>query len=538
MKALRKLFCTVCSLGLLAGCGDTVTSSKIHDTGFVFCGHSAPTSFNPQLVDSGITSEVLSRQLFDSLMKLDPVSHEPIPGLAEKWSVNDEGTEYLFQLRQDVQFQTTAWFTPSRPLNADDVVFSFNRIIDPNHPFHAIGQTAYPWFNSIGFRDLVESVEAIDPLQVRIRLHRPDNTFLPNIATAFAVIHSAEYANTLMAKGKPEQIDAHPVGTGPFFLDDYLVGDLIRLKRHSKYWRGEPKMHQIVLDISARGTGPLAKLLRNECDVLSSPLSSQIPVIRNNKQLVLEAKDAMNVAFIAINTVHPALNDARVRRALSLSVNRQNILDSVYYGTGSQAYTLLPPSSWAYEKDAVRVRYDRNYALGLLRDAGYQSGLELTMWVPLEPQPYNPSPRKTAELLQASFADIGVKLDLLTSDRFTRSELSQIANIDLILTGWNASTGDPDNFLRPLLSCEAEQAGLNVSMWCNPDFDFLLDLAKETSQVRFRRNLYREAQNIIHEEVPVIPLAHGVQFQAHHQSLTGFDITPFSSQTFYNVERR
>jgi cationic peptide transport system substrate-binding protein len=375
-------------------------------------------------------------------------------------------------------------------------------------------------------------------MDVRIRLQRPDNTFLPNISTAFAVIHSKEYGDTLLQQGKPQRIDSHPVGTGPYRLDEYLAGDLIRLKRHPEHWRGQAKMKQIVFDISARGTGPLAKLLRHECDVLSSPLSSQIPVIREHSELVLETKDAMNVAFVAINTDHPALNDARVRKALSLSVNRQNILDSVYYGTGSLAYTLLPPSSWAYEKDAVRVRYDRNYALALLREAGYQTGLELTMWVPLEPEAYNPSPRKTAELLQASFADIGIKLELLTSDRFSRTELSQIANIDLILTGWNASTGDPDNFLRPLLSCDAEQAGLNVSMWCNPDFDFLLDLAKETSQVRYRRNLYKEAQHIMHEEVPVIPLAHGVQFQAHHDSLVGFDITPFSSQTFYNVERR
>ncbi|KJR37749.1 ABC transporter substrate-binding protein, partial [Vibrio parahaemolyticus] len=105
--------------------------------------------------------------------------------------------------------------------------------------------------------------------------------------------------------------------------------------------------------------------------------------------MVLTATPAMNVAFIAINTSHLALQDVRVRQALNLAINRQNILDSVYYGTGTIAYTLLPPSSWAYQKDSVKIRFDRNYALALLREAGYESGLTLSMWVPSEPSAYN-----------------------------------------------------------------------------------------------------------------------------------------------------
>jgi cationic peptide transport system substrate-binding protein len=140
-------------------------------------------------------------------------------------------------------------------------------------------------------------------------------------------------------------------------------------------------------------------------------------------------------------------------------------------------------------------------------------------------------------LIQANYADIGIELNLFTSDRFNRTELAEHTDIDLILTGWNASTGDPDNFLRPLLSCRAEESGLNVSMWCNPDFDFLLDLAKETNQERYRLNLYKEAQYMMNEAVPVIPLAHGAQFLAYHQSLTGFGSSPFSSQSFHKVRR-
>ncbi|WP_413284668.1 ABC transporter substrate-binding protein SapA [Vibrio sp. MA40-2] len=537
MKAILKFTASIMGLGLLAGCDNSIDHSTIRKQGFVSCGHSSPDSFNPQIVEGGFTDESLSPQIYDSLLTLDPTSLKPITNIASSWTVDRDGTVYTFKLRHDVEFQTTAWFTPTRPLDASDVVFSFSRIIDSTNSYHDIGDASYPWFESIDFSNLLQKVEALDSHTVQFTLSTADNTFLSNIATTHAVILSREYAQQLEKSGQKQRIDEQPVGTGPFYLSEYQVGDLVRLKRHQKYWQGTPDLEQVVFDISSRGTGPLAKLLRRECDVLYAPLSSQIPIIKQDENLVLEAKPSMNVSFIAINTDHPALNDPRVRKALSLSINRKSILDSVYYGTGEQAYSLLPPSSWAYENDSNQIRFDKNYALGLLKEAGYMTGLQLSMWVPLEATPFNPSPRKTAELIQSNYADIGIELELFTSDRFNRTDLNTHASMDLILTGWNASTGDPDNFLRPLLSCSAEQSGLNVSMWCNPDFDFLLDLAKETNQERYRLNLYKEAQYIMNEEVPIIPLAHGAQFLAYHESLQGFESSPFSTQSFHKVRR-
>ncbi len=535
MKAFIQFTLGIVSLGLLAGCGEELDHDKIRQSGFVYCGQDGPSTFNPQLVDSGITTETLSPQLFNTLLTLDNETYQPVPSLATDWSVNKQGTEYTFTLRKGVQFQTTAWFTPSRAMNADDVVFSFRRIIDPTNPFHYVGSGLYPWFSGIEFQNLVVDVTALSSDKVKFTLSQADNSFLSNIATSHAVIHSKEYASQLELADEKSMLDSHPVGTGPFYLAEYQVNDLIRLKRHNTYWQSRPKMAQVVVDISQRGTGTLAKLLRNECDVLISPLSSQLPIIEQAADIELTAKRAMNISFIAVNTSHPALNDARVRKALNYSINRQNILDSVYYGTGSQAYSVLPPSSWAYQKDAVQIRYDRNYAIALLRDAGYSKGLELTMSVPLTPRAYNPSPRKTAELIQANLADVGITLRLVTDDRLDRSSINQ--NIDLHLTGWIANTGDPDNFLRPLLSCHSKKSGLNVSSWCNPDFDFLLDLALEVDKRRYRQNLYNQAQNILNEEFPVIPLNHGVQLQAKHTSLRGFKVSPFNAQPFDNVER-
>ncbi|KGK16879.1 ABC transporter substrate-binding protein SapA [Vibrio navarrensis] len=536
MKTLIQLAFGLIGIGLLTGCGNEVDHTEIRKSGFVFCGQSNLKTFNPQLIDSGITADALSPQIYDTLLTLDPTTHQPIASIAQDWQVNKSGTEYIFNLRTDVAFQNTAWFTPTRNLNAQDVVFSFRRIIDPTHPYHLVGGGSYPWFTGIDLANLLTDVVALSDHQVKFILSRPNFAFLSNLATSHAVILSAEYGHQLAQQDSKEKLDLYPVGSGPFALEEYQINDLVRLRRHEHYWRGPVKMEQVVFDISQRGTGTLAKLLRNECDVLSSPISSQIPVIEKHPNMVLTATPAMNVAFIAINTSHLALQDVRVRQALNLAINRQNILDSVYYGTGTLAYTLLPPSSWAYQKDSVKIRFDRNYALALLREAGYESGLTLSMWVPSEPSAYNPSPRKTAELIQANLADIGIQLNLLYEERFERVLPDETA-ADLILTGWVADTGDPDNFLRPLLSCNSELAGINVAMWCNSDFDFLLDLALETEKNRYRLNLYRQAQNILNEEFPVIPLAHGVQFRAHDKSLVGFKSSPFNSQPFDSVER-
>ncbi|MGR5250797.1 ABC transporter substrate-binding protein [Vibrio astriarenae] len=537
MKALIRLTLGLLGAATLSGCGEPIKHTKIRQSGFVFCGQGVPQTFNPQLVESGVTAEAISPQIFDTLLVLDPKSHQPTANIAQSWNTNEDRTEYTFHLRSDVEFQTTQWFSPTRPLNAQDVVFSFERIIHSQHPFHYSGGGSYPWFSSINFASLLKSVEALDAHTVKFTLNRPDNAFLSNIATTFAVIHSAEYGNALLLHDEKNKLDSHPVGTGPFYFDEYQVNDLIRLKRHEGYWNGVAKMKQVIFDVSVRGTGTLAKLLRQECDVLSSPISSQLPVIKEQDDLVLNTKPAMNVSFISIHTLHPALSDARVRKALSLAINRQNILESVYYGTGTQAYTLLPPSSWAYQPDATQVRYDRNYALGLLREAGYDQGLVLSMAVPLEPKAYNPSPRKTAELIQSNFADIGVTLQLVPEERLNRTDTERNSRFDLVLAGWVGDTGDPDNFLRPLLSCDAKPSGLNLSSWCNTDFDFLIDLALEVDKPRYRTNLYNQIQNLLNEEVPVIPIAHGMHFQAHHESLRGFKMSPFNVQPLNDVER-
>ncbi|MEJ2762490.1 ABC transporter substrate-binding protein SapA [Photobacterium sp. MCCC 1A19761] len=537
MSASTRLLLACLSLVSLIGCSEPQRDSTIRSRGFVYCGQDTPTTFNPQLIDGGLTADTLAAQIFDRLLMLDPVSHQPLPSLARSWTISDDGLAYTFQLRKGIEFQTTEWFKPTRRFNAQDVVFSFQRIINPKHPFHAVSGGRYPWFESQGFSELIDHIEMEDSHTVTFVLTRPDNAFLSNLATSYAVIHSQEYAQRLLKAGQLQQLDMKPIGTGPFYLAQYLPDDLIRLNRHWGYWQGAAPMEQVVFDISARGTGTLAKLLSKECDVLSSPVASQLPVISNSEEFELMAQTGMNVAFVALNNDKVVMKDPRVRQAINLAINRDNLLNSVYYGTGTKAKSILPPMSWAYNHGSQALDYDPQQARALLEEAGYADHLILTMWVPIEPRPYNPSPRKTAELIQADLKTVGIRLIILAQESVSRLSSTSASNSDMQLTGWIADNGDPDNFFRPLLSCSAKAAGLNVANWCELSFDNLLELASRTTQLEQRVNYYHLAQDILDEQVPVIPLAHGVHFQVHHQSLGGLQMSPFGTRSFASVYR-
>lgn len=534
---LRYVFILPIAIFGLAACDNMAKDDQVRQHGFIYCADAYPNFLNPQLSDGNQSIKAIAPQLFNSLLTLDPQTLQPIPQLATQWVTNPTNTVYTFTLKENVMFQSTAWFQPTRPFNADDVVFSFKRIIDSSHPFYYVNGAHYPWFQSIGFSKLVKDIVAVDDKHVTFILNYPDNTFLSNIATIFAAIHSAEYAEHLMSIGKKSNIDQFPIGTGPFKMLDTDNNDVIRLVRHSKYWNGEAKMEQVVFDFANRGTGTLAKLLSNECDVMTDPITSQLTVLDKAENIRTNTSQAMNVAFIALNTQHFALNNVKVRKALSFAVNRKNILESVYYGKGQIATSLFPSESWAYQDNSKQIRYDRAYAKALLKQAGYETGLHLTLWVPLTAQSFNPNPRKTAELIQSDFADIGVTLNIMTEENMKRRVLATQPNTDLVLTGWSANTGEPDSLLRPLLSCEAQRAGLNISMWCDPDFDFLLMLARESDQKRHRVNLYHQAQTMLTQALPIIPIAHGVQYQVHHSSLSGFALNPFNSGSFEHVVR-
>lgn len=522
---------------ILLLCSCSRLEHDLHHHGLVYCAEGAPESFNPQRITSGSTIDIISQQLYDRLLDINPEDGSLLPGLAIAWTAAADGRSYEFTLRQNVHFHDTAYFTPSRTLTAEDVVFTFSRILDVNHPYHWVGGGVYPYFQSVDWANLVTKVSAISPYQVRFELSRPDSSFLSNLATDFAAILSAEYADMLTKNQRHHLLDTLPVGTGPFIFAEYQRDVLVRFYQHPAYWRGPAAMQQLVFDIVPNNARRMAKLLTHECDIIAFPRLAELELITARPDVRVQESTSMNVGFWAFNTQKPPLDDVRVRQALALAINQQAIIQAVYFNQATAARSVLPPTSWAFNPLLSTPVYDPQQARQLLAAAGLERGFSLSIWAMPVQRLYNPNALKMAELIQADLAQIGVTATIVSYEWNTFRRRLSAGEHDSVLIGWTGDNADPDNFFRPLLSCSALDSGSNRAQWCDPVFDSILNQALLTADQQQRRRHYLAAQQYLQNTMPLFPIAHSQRFQALNTAIEGVTINPYGGVSLFQARR-
>ncbi|QWL60469.1 peptide ABC transporter substrate-binding protein SapA [Aeromonas jandaei] len=521
-------------LVLLTGCNKQSEASK---TGLIYCAEGSPLSFNPHVSNTGVTLDASARPLYDRLLEVNPNTLALEPALATNWHVSEDGLTYTLTLRKGVSFHHTPWFKPSRTLNADDVVFTYARQLDEHHPYHNVSGGDYPFFYSLGQDQLIKRVYKKGPQQVVFELNQPNASFLATLASDYAVILSAEYAEQMLKAGTPALLDTRPIGTGPFSFKEYRHNEFIRYLRHPGYWNGPARIEQLVYDITPRSSKRLAKLLTGECDVMSTPAASQLSVIKQHPDLSLSVQSGMNVAFLALNTRKPPFNNVKVRQAIASTINIDNLLQAVYFDTGLPANSLLPPLSWGYNPSLPMRKPDLALARKLLKEAGLEKGFEMQVLVQPDARPYNPDALKTAQLMRSDLAKVGIKLKIVQQAWPVIEKRLAAGQYDSLLSGWIADNADPDNFFRQLLSCSAVERGNNYSRWCSPAFDQLLDDAVTTPQLAFRLRNYYYAQTLLNELLPLIPLAHALRTQVSRSDIEGLILMPFGGTSFNQAHR-
>jgi len=211
-------------------------------------------------------------------------------------------------------------------------------------------------------------------------------------------------------------------------------------------------------------------------------------------------------------------------------------MQSIYYGTAETAASILPRASWAYDSNAKVTEYNPDKAREILKSLGKEK-LTLHLWVPTASQSYNPSPLKTAELIQADLAQVGIKVIIVPVEgRFKEARLMEMTH-DLTLTGWASDSNDPDSFFRPVLSCAAIHSQTNYAHWCDPAFDNLLHQALLSQQLSQRIDNYQQAQEILEQQLPVLPLASSLRLQAYRYDIKGLVLSPFGNSSFAGVYR-
>ena len=501
----------------------------------VYCSEGSPEGFDPARYTSGTTFDATAEPVFNRLVEFESGTTKVLPALAEKFEISPDGKTYTFKLRRNVKFHTTDYFKPTRDFNADDVIFTFDRLRNAEHPFNkAYGTPVYPYAKNIGL-DNVEAIEKVADDQVRFKLKNVEAPFLTNLAMQVSVIQSAEYADQLVKANKAADLNNKPIGTGPYAFRRYDQDEQIRYDAHPQYWRGKAKNEALVFAITKDSAVRMQKLKAGECQLSSYPKPQEVEAMKSDKNIKIQQLNGLNIGYVAFNTQKKPFDNRDVRIALAMAINKKAIVDAVYSGAATPATNPIPPTLWGYNKSVKDYPNDLVAAKKLLAKAGYPNGFETDLWAMPVQRPYNPDAKKMAELIQADWAKLGVKATIVQYEWGEYLKRGRAGEPQVFMLGWTGDNGDPDNFLNTLLSCASIDSN-NYARWCNKEFDELVIKAKQTTDVAQRTKLYEQAQVIFKRESPWVTIAHSIVSQPMRKELEGFKMSPFGRVITYGSE--
>jgi dipeptide transport system substrate-binding protein len=485
---------------------------------------------------AGTTFDAAAHTVYNRLLEFKPGTTETEPGLAESWEISDDGLEYTFKLRQGVKFQTTDFFTPSRDLNADDVVFSFDRQLNKNNPWNQyVAGASWEYSEGMGFPTLIKSVEKVDDQTVKIILNQPEAPFLANLAMPFMSIVSKEYSDKLEAEGKKEQMNQMPLGTGPYSFVAYQQDAVIRYKANPDYWGGKQKIDDLVFAITTDASVRYQKLKAGECHLMPFPNAADVEAMKADPNLKVVEQEGLNIAYLAYNTTQAPFDKVEVRKALNMAINKKAIVDAVFQGAATEAKNPIPPTMWSYNDNIKDDAYDPEAAKKMLEEAGVKD-LSMKVWAMPVSRPYMLNARRAAELMQSDFAKIGVKVEIVSYEWAEYLDRSKAKDRDgAVILGWTGDNGDPDNFLHTLLGCDAV-GGNNRAQWCNEEFNDLVMKAKSTTDQDERIKLYEQAQEVFKREAPWATLDHSLSVVPMRKEVEGFHQSPLGDFAFEGVD--
>ena len=524
----------VTRLSALLALGLVSQSPVLLANNLVFCSEGSPAGFDTAQYTSATDNDA-AEPIYNRLVEFERGGTAVHPALATRWEVSDDGLRYSFHLREGVKFHSNKAFKPGRDFNADDVLFTFNRMLDKDHPFRRAYPTEFPYFISMGLDKNIARVEKTSPLTVVFTLNTVDAAFIQNLAMSFASILSAEYADTLLATGRASDINQQPIGTGAFVFQRYQKDSQIRYKGNKDYWAPEQvKLDNLVFSINVDPSVRIQKLRRNECQVTLHPRPADLPALKADSKLQVLQQPGFNLGYIAYNTQHPPFNRLEVRQAMDMAVNKKAIIQAVYQDSGQLAVNAMPPTQWSYDESLKDAPYDPEKARQLLQQAGVKPSTEVTLWAMPVQRPYNPNAKLMAEMLQADWNKLGFKVRIVSYEWGEYLKRMKSGEHDIALIGWTGDNGDPDNWLGTLYSCDAIGSN-NYSLWCDPQYDSLVKQAKQVTDQAQRSALYQQAQQRLKQQVPITPVAHSTVNQPLSVKVSGFKVSPFGRNDFSGV---
>jgi peptide/nickel transport system substrate-binding protein/oligopeptide transport system substrate-binding protein len=461
-----------------------------------------------------VTDGAACALVYSGLLRPDEEGR-PVPDLAESWSVTADGLTYTFSLRSGVRFHD------GTELTADDLVFSFSRILDP-----AVGSSRAWVLDAIkGAKEFlrgeaahVAGLEAVDSLTVRITLSAPLAHFPSLLCMPAAYVVSPEAA---IRYGK--DFGYHPVGTGPWILESWREGVEMSFVANADYYEQRARLDRLVIRFIPDAATRQAEFEAGNFEVLAlgeenAAHFTSHPVYAAH---ILTAPE-LAVVYVALNCRKPPFDSVLVRRALNHAIDRKAILDAIRPGRYTLANGSVPVGLAGHLPTWRGYEYDPSLARSLLARAGYPDGLDMDLYI------------RTgglsvflAEPIQAELARVGVRVRIiqLEAQAFAAATGDE-GDADACLTSWVADYADPENFLYPLFHSSNLPSEGNAAWFADPVCDRLLEAIHREADRERRAVLCQAAERAVFAQAPWIPMFFPVEAVVCQPHVRGYRLWP------------
>jgi peptide/nickel transport system substrate-binding protein len=469
-----------------------------------------PKTLDPHATTALNDFRVLAN-VYEGLVRFADDRLEVVPGLAERWSVSDDGRVVDFVLRRGVRFHDGSVF------DAHAVRFNLERLTDPTHPFHQTGP-----FPLASFFESIERVEQRSPGAVRLVLKRPFAPLLSNLAYPIGFMVSPSAVRRFGA-----EFGRHGGGTGPFQVESWQPGRAIVLARNERYWGARPELARVVFRPLADPMTRVAELRTGGIDVLPEVAADTLPFFRRTGGARILSRTGPHLWFLILNTRRPPFDDLRARRAVNYALDKQQIVERVLGGTASVAAGAIPDAfGWARARGVAAYPFDPPRARQLLRDSGARSS-KLRLIVPssgsgmLEPE-------LLASAIQADLARVGLEVEIRTYEwNAYLAEVNAGLADDVQMAAMAWMTNDPDTLpYLALRSGARPPAGFNSGWYQNHELDALLERARAAVEAGERASLYHAIDRLIHDQAPWLFVASWRQMTLVRERVVGLSLEP------------
>ena len=488
--------------GFLAGCNSLPTPAEAGTVNFLI--EASPTNLDPR-IGSDAYSAHIDGLIFSSLVAHD-AQMKIIPDIATSWETPDPLT-YVFRLRPGVKFHD------GRALTSADVQFTFESILS--------GAVKSP---KAGSFKMVNSIEAPDAATVIFHLREPYASFLWSLTRP---------AVGIVPRGSGPELAQHPVGSGPFRFVSMATDEEIILARNENYFDGGPKIETLRIRIVPDMTVRALELRKGSADATINSLTPDMVVtLGKERGLAAQQEPGTTLAYIAFNFSDPTLGKREVRQALAYATDRKTIIQYLLRGQARLAASVLPPNSWAYDRNVEQYDFDPARAEQLLESAGYHRGadgmrLHLTLKTSTDE-----SVRLMSEAIADQWKRVGVALELRPLEFATFYTDITRGSFQMYALRWVGANNDPDIFEYIFSSKKMPPAGANRGHYQNAELDILLQAAHVEMDQEKRKAILTQVQKVVAEDEPYLNLWYVDNVCVHRDRLSGIVIPPGGDYDF------